>query len=287
MIHSCNLHSEAEELISQPLRWEEGEMPMNFVEQFANATVGEAVCTSDIAVPVTGRRRRPVGRLDPHDSNWELSLRLEEQRRERTRIARELHDTLFQGFFGASLLVHCAAEQVPPESPSKRSLSRALRMMQSALEEARVTLQGLRSSGPPASASLEEALSTLRDEFDSGHKVEFRIFVNGRPKALRPAIQAQIYLIGREALLNALHHSQATKIEVEVEYLPRRLRLLVRDNGCGIDSQVLRSGRESHWGLLGMRERAVGIGAKLRIWSGRGMGTELELSVSEEIARLQ
>lgn len=260
---------------------------MNFVKQFAHATAGEALYTSDMAMPVTGRSGRPDGRLDPNKSTWELSLRLEEQRRERTRIARELHDTLFQGFFGASLMVHQATEQVPPESPSKLSLSRALRMMQSALEEARVILQGLRSSGPPASASLEEALSTLRDEIDPGHKVEFQIFVNGQPRALPPAIQGHVYLIGREALLNALRHSQATKIEVEVEYSPRRLRLLVRDNGCGIDSQVLRSGRESHWGLLGMRERAAGIGAKLRIWSGRGIGTELELSVSGEIARSQ
>jgi signal transduction histidine kinase len=106
----------------------------------------------------------------------------------------------------------------------------------------------------------------------------------GRPKALKPAIQEQIYLIGREALVNAFRHSAATSIEAEVEYLPNRLRVVVRDNGSGIDPQVLRSGRDSHWGLLGMRERARSIGAQLRILSRRGAGTEVEISVPGDIA---
>jgi signal transduction histidine kinase len=92
-------------------------------------------------------------------------------------------------------------------------------------------------------------------------------------------IQEQIYLIGREALVNALRHSQATIIEAAIEYLPGKLRVVVRDNGSGIDPQVLRSGRDSYWGLLGVRERARSIGAQLRIRSRRGAGTEVEISV--------
>ena len=94
-----------------------------------------------------------------------------------------------------------------------------------------------------------------------------------------PALQEQIYLIGREALVNALVHSEATSIETEVEYLHRRLRVVVRDNGCGIDPVMLRLGRTGHWGIARMRERAESIGAQLRIWSRPSGGTELEISV--------
>ena len=131
-----------------------------------------------------------------------------------------------------------------------------------------------------ASMSLEAALSGLWSELRSAG-ARFRIVVEGRPKTVQPAIQEQICLIAREALVNALRHSEATSIEAEVEYLPRGLRLAVRDNGCGIDPQVVR--RVSHWGLLGMRERAGSIGAKLRIWSGPGAGTEVEISVPGKI----
>jgi len=101
----------------------------------------------------------------------------------------------------------------------------------------------------------------------------------GQSMPLKPAIQGQIYLIGREAIVNALRHSEATSIEVEIEYLPRRIRLLVRDNGCGIEQKLLNSGRDLHCGLLGMSERARDIGARFQIWSRPGAGTELKLSL--------
>jgi signal transduction histidine kinase len=127
--------------------------------------------------------------------------------------------------------------------------------------------------------SLEQALSELRDEFTPGG-ARYKIFVLGKPKALTPPIKEQICLIGREAVLNALRHSGATAIEAEVEYSARRLRVVVRDNGCGMDPQVVRSRQDSHWGLLGMLERAESVGAQLRIWSGPGGGTEVEISCS-------
>jgi signal transduction histidine kinase len=106
----------------------------------------------------------------------------------------------------------------------------------------------------------------------------------GQPKTLKPAIQEQIYLIVREALVNALRHSKATCIEADVEYQRRQLRVVVRDNGCGIEPQMLRQEGDSHWGLLGMHQRARCIGAQLRIWSRRGAGTEVEVSVPTDIA---
>jgi signal transduction histidine kinase len=214
--------------------------------------------------------------LAPRRADWIWNLRLEERRNERVRIARELHDTLLQGVIGASMMLDCAAEEMPTGSPGRLSVSRALRRIQGAIGEARAALQGLRSNPAPA-ATLEKALSELRDEFASNAKGEFRIVVRGLARELPAAIQEQIYLVGREALLNAFRHSRAKKIQAEVEYLPRGLRLLVSDDGRGMDPKVLSWGRDSHWGLLGMQERAASIGAKLRMWSRPGGGTELEL----------
>ena len=121
--------------------------------------------------------------------------------------------------------------------------------------------------------------SELWDEFTPG-SARYKIFVLEKPKALKPAVKEQIYLIGREAVLNAFGHSGAAAIEAEAEYSARRLRVVVRDNGCGMDPQVVRSSRHSHWGLLGMRERAESVGAQLRIWSGLGVATEVEISCS-------
>jgi signal transduction histidine kinase len=144
------------------------------------------------------------------------------------------------------------------------------------------TIQALRPSDS-ASIRLEHALSSLRDELGPRRDVRLRIFVTGQPKRLSPGLQEQIYLIGREAMLNAMRHAQATNIEADIEYLPRGLRLAVRDNGCGIDPQIVRSQRNSYWGLLGMRDRAGAIGARFRIWSRPGAGTEVEVSVPDNI----
>lgn len=221
---------------------------------------------------------KPFRRVDREHSHGELSVRLDERQRERERVARELHDSLLQGFLGVSLQLQAAVGQVPASLPSKAALDHTMVRMQDVINEARHVLLGLRSSAME-SMSLEQALSSLRDEFAPDGGVEFRVCVTGQPKSLRPAIQEQIYLIVREALINAFRHSEATSIEAEVEYRPRWLRILVRDNGRGIDPATVRSGRHAHWGLAGMRERAAGIGAELRIWSRLGAGTEVEIWV--------
>ena len=238
--------------------------------------------SGNLAARAPGRIEKWFHRRNQEQLNRELGLRLEEQLRERARIARELHDTLFQGFLGASMQLHAAVERMPEDSPSKPPLSRALCLMQRVIDEGRDVLQGLRSARL-ASMSLEEALSSVRDEFTPSGGVRFRIFVKGQTKALKPVVREQIYLIGREALVNALRHSKATSIEAEVEYLPRRLRVVVRDNGCGIDRHLVRPGRHAPWGMIGMRERAGSISAKLRIWSRPGAGTEVEVSVPSHV----
>ena len=108
--------------------------------------------------------------------------------------------------------------------------------------------------------------------------------MDGQPRPLHPVLRDEVYRIGREALVNAFQHSRAKSIEIQLEYAASQLRVLVRDNGCGIDPQLLQSGREGHWGLPGMRERAERIGAKLHVWSSSAAGTEVELSVPSHVA---
>jgi signal transduction histidine kinase len=101
---------------------------------------------------------------------------------------------------------------------------------------------------------------------------------------LHPIIRDEVYRIGREAITNAFRHAHATRIDVALEYSLHELRLSIRDNGRGIDTKVLQSGSEGHWGLSGMRERAERIGAKLKVWSGITGGTEVELRIPGRIA---
>jgi signal transduction histidine kinase len=228
-----------------------------------------------------GMVRGWICRLDRNPGR-EFDLWLTERRLERVRIAGELHDTLLQGFLGASLVVGVTLQQMPEDSPARASLTRATRLIHRAIEEGRAVLQGLRSS-VVASGSLEREFSDLLREIAPASGVQARILVIGHARALKPEIQHQIYLIGREALVNALRHANATSIETEIAYLRSQLRVVVRDNGCGFDARIVQSGRVSHWGLVGMRERAKGIGAEVRIYSRRGAGTEVEVSIPSSV----
>ena len=252
---------------------------MNFnAERSGSPLIGEAASNRDlVARPFGQQMQRHLRPFDREHLDRELKVRLEERRNERGRIARELHDTLFQGLLGASLLLQATVDQTPADSPTMPSLNRVLHLMHRGIDEGRSALQELRSP-TRVLPRLEDSLYCLWDELAPGD-IKFRILIEGQPKTLNPEVQEQIYLIVREALLNALRHSAATAIEADVEYSARRLRVIVRDNGCGIEPQVLRSGRDLHWGLLGMRERAASLGAQFRLWSRLGAGTEVEISI--------
>ena len=164
-----------------------------------------------------------------------------------------------------------------PNSLSKRLLSGLLSIMHGVIDESGFVRQGLRPPSMP-SARLEHAFFAILEEIASNARPPFQIVVTGPPKTLSSAIEEQVYMIQREALINAIRHSNATSIEAEVEYLPRRLRVVIRDNGCGFEPKVLKLGRGSHCGILTMVERAKAMGAQLQIWSKPGSGTEVELS---------
>jgi ligand-binding sensor domain-containing protein len=218
-----------------------------------------------------------------HRVTRQLNVRFEERLTERMRIAQDLHDTLLQGFISASMQLHIAVEQLPENANARPKLGRILQLMGQVIEDGRKAVSGLRAADS-AAENLELAFSRIQQELAIDEQVHFRIVVEGQPGALHPLIRDEVYRIGREALVNAFRHSAARHIEVEIEYAHHYLRLFIRDDGCGIDSRVLRSGRDGHWGLSGMRERAERIGARLHIRSRSANGTEVELYVPGNIA---
>jgi signal transduction histidine kinase/ligand-binding sensor domain-containing protein len=211
-------------------------------------------------------------------------LRYAERLEERTRIARELHDTMLQ-----SLQASLAQMQAARNLFSRRSehaldnLDDAITMAAGAIAEGRNAVGDLRSSAAIRD-DLAEALRALGDELAAGGDATFQLVVEGPPRELHAVIQDEIYRIGSEALRNAFRHARAQHIEAEVRYSEQRFRLQIRDNGVGIAPEILGRGRSNHYGLSGMRERAEKIGAKLEIWSATEMGTEIGLTISAAIA---
>jgi signal transduction histidine kinase len=226
-------------------------------------------------------------RLRLHRLTRRLNLRFEERLAERTRIAQELHDTLLQGFLSASMQVHVAADRLPADSQSKPTLTRALQLMSQVIEEGRNAVRGLRSTST-SSLDLEHAFARIQQELvpdgQPGEEIGFRVIVEGQPRPLHPLLRDEVYRIGREALINSFRHARAKNIELELKYSSNQLRILVRDDGCGIDPQMVGVGRDGHWGLSGMRERADRIGSRLHVSSSAGAGTEVELSIPSHVA---
>jgi signal transduction histidine kinase len=151
------------------------------------------------------------------------------------------------------------------------------------IEEGRNAVRGLRSSSY-APHDLEEAFSGIRQEVVASEHTSYRVIIEGQARPLNPAIRDEVYRIGREALMNAFRHSGAKSIELELEYASTNLRMLVRDDGRGIDPRVVRSGSDGHWGIPGMQERAASIGAGFKVRSRAAAGTEVELTVPGHVA---
>src|SRR5262249_43343364 len=144
-------------------------------------------------------------------------------------------------------------------------------------------IQGLRSSDS-RTMDLVVALSAVQRELPAQPDIDFRVSVTGRQQPLNASIRQEMYCIGREALLNGFSHSRAKHIEFELKYADQGLLMRVRDDGIGIDPEVLREGRVGHFGFLGMRERAARIGGVLNISSSLDGGTEVQLWIPNGLA---
>jgi signal transduction histidine kinase len=203
---------------------------------------------------------------------------------ERTRIARELHDTLLQSFHGLLLRFQTTSYLLPDRpAEAKEKLDRAIAQAAQAITEGRDAVQALRTSTVETN-NLPVAISALGQELatDStgGQTAAFHVAIEGEARDLRPIVRDEIYKTAAEALRNAFRHARARRVEVEIRYDCDEFRLRVRDDGKGIDPAVLSAhGNDGHYGLRGMPERATLIGGTLSVWSEVNAGTELELRV--------
>jgi signal transduction histidine kinase len=218
-----------------------------------------------------------------------LEVRLEERVRERTRIARDLHDTLLQSFQAVLMKLYTVTYQLRdrPEE-AWQMLEKVIEQARQAVIEGRDAVQGLRSS-TVVTNDLAHEISTLGEELAAAHRgqncPEFRMQVEGTSRDLAPLVRDDVHRIVSEAMRNAFRHAQAGKIEVEIRYEQRQLRLRVLDNGKGINRKVLaEGGQPGHFGLAGMKERAKLVGGKLAVLSRFKSGTEIEVTIPGSIA---
>lgn len=210
--------------------------------------------------------------------------RLAERFNERQRLARDLHDTFFQGVQGLLLHVQNAARRLHVDDPARRSLEETLKQSDGVMLQGRELLLNLRTAASDIN-ELPTRLQASAAEFSHLYPSEFELKVTGKPIPLETVVCDELSKLGREALCNAYQHAQAKKIEVRLSYLRDALHIGVHDNGIGIDPQTLsEGGTVNHWGLPGMRERAAAIGASFEITSTPGGETAVQVAIPAGLA---
>jgi len=202
----------------------------------------------------------------------------EEQLKERTRIAQELHDSLIQDVMGISLQIEFTDELLPADLPAKQSLARALSLCKSALDAGRRALNDLRTASLSA-ADLVKSFSQLTNGLTRDARTEIDVIVEGRERSLNATMGNDVLQVGRQAITNALQHAHASRIHVLLSYGERLLQIRVQDNGCGINEETLNLRRPGHYGIAGMKERTERLGGSISIRSRVGKGTEVTLTV--------
>jgi len=213
----------------------------------------------------------------------QFNMTLEARLAERTRIARELHDTLLQSFQGVLLKFHVVTYMLTDRPEAQKSLESVIEQARQAITEGRDAVQGLRSSTViknDLTCALAQLGERLAAEQNGQNRAAFHVDVGGVSRDLHPILRDEVCRIASESIRNAFHHSGASRIEVEISYGERQLRVRIRDNGKGIDPKVLDAGgRAGHHGLPGMHERTQLVGGKLAVWSELDSGTEVELTI--------
>ena len=197
---------------------------------------------------------------------------------ERTRLAREIHDTLLQGFTGIALKLVAATSRLPGPPETVAALRDVIDLAQKTLVDARRAVWDLRSPSG-AGADFTATLRTAAEDCARGTGLTLEYQVDGEPRPLRPEVEGACVRVVQEAITNVVKHAAASTVRVHAAFGERRLRLSVKDDGRGFDTASHLPTFGGHWGLLGMRERASQIRGKLRVRSTPGEGTEVVLAV--------
>jgi signal transduction histidine kinase/ligand-binding sensor domain-containing protein len=197
---------------------------------------------------------------------------------ERTRLAREIHDTLLQGFAGVALSLRAATRRLNAPADYTKPLDDVLTLAQRTIADARQAVWDLRAPAL-AEGSFTIALENAARQTLAGSGLELEWTVSGRPRALPPDVEGVLLRTAQEALANTVKHASAQRAWVELIYERRVVRLTVRDNGCGFHVDPSYRSYAGHWGLLGMRERVEQAHGTLRVMSEEGKGTEVSLTV--------
>jgi signal transduction histidine kinase len=213
----------------------------------------------------------------------QFNVAIEARVNERTRIARDLHDTLLQSVQALLLRLQTVSNVLPARpDEAKRRIDRTIEQASDAITEGRDKVNELRSS--VSTLDLDQEISNFARELLGGASDLFpqiHVRVEGTPRSLNPVVRDEVYRIATEAIRNAVRHSNADRIEVEIRYDEEQLRLRIGDDGGGIDPAILNQDHKAgHWGLPGMRERTKLVGGTLEVWSQLEKGTEIELSIS-------
>jgi len=198
---------------------------------------------------------------------------------ERARLAREIHDTLAQGFVGIASQLDAVSMLIPnEESPARKYLDMARRMARHSLTEARRSVMDLRASALDGH-DLAGAIQSSTRTWTAGSPVDVAVDVSGPATVLPEEMEQHLLRIAQEAVTNVLKHAAASRVVIQVHTEARRICLRIRDNGRGFEQQDVFSTSGGHFGLLGMRERAERLGGELRLASQPGEGTEVEVTV--------
>jgi signal transduction histidine kinase/ligand-binding sensor domain-containing protein len=206
-----------------------------------------------------------------------MRVRFDERLAERTRIARDLHDTFLQTIQGSKLVADDALSATTDLSHMRLAMEKLSTWLGRATEEGRAALNSLRSSTTEVN-DLADALRRALEECRIHSSMEVSLEVSGQIKEMHPIVRDEIYRIGYEAIRNASVHSHATQLKVELSYA-QDLSLRISDNGSGIDPDIVHRGKPGHFGLQNMRERAARIMGKFSVESSAGYGTAITLTV--------
>ena len=213
-----------------------------------------------------------------------ICTRLYERLAERERIARDLHDTFFQGIQGLLLLFDLGMKRLAKGDPVRALLEDALTQSDQVMRQGRELVLDLRTRSSEA-GDLAHDLEATAAEFAKQYPTRFTLVVTGKERALHSLIAEELYKLGSEALFNSFRHASATNIEAEIIFGANELGLNVRDDGTGVSQDILQHGGvDKHYGLPGMNERAEQIGARFSIFSRAGAGTEIEVRVPSKVA---